>query len=215
MPIILSLCRLLCLFLGAFLVTNCTFSLSPNHNDITDSVKNAPKGSYIIPYIHKMNPHKAHYKILLNKNLGEKRFETEIATLTIPAQFKKLSFELSSDDSLNSLKTPIKLIDIVDSYNKSIISLHLHNKIYWVETADFHEKISLFLDQEPQKFIIQNDELGLMLMINKTHYIIPVNNNNPHIKIGLIRSDLLRYRGQVIPAQCLYINNIQIINHND
>jgi hypothetical protein len=162
-----------------------------------------------------MNPQKTHYKILLNKNLGQTRHETEMATLTIPTNFEKLSFDLSSNDSLNSLKTPLKLIDIIDNNNKSIISLHLHNKIYWLQANNSHEKISLFLDQQTHNFSIKNNDTSLILTIDKTHYTIPVMNKNNHIKIGLIRSDLLRYRGQVVPEQYLYVHNIQIINHND
>jgi hypothetical protein len=109
----------------------------------------------------------------------------------------------------------LKLIDIIDNNNKSIISLHLHNKIYWLQANNSHEKISLFLDQQTHNFSIKNNDTSLILTIDKTHYTIPVMNKNNHIKIGLIRSDLLRYRGQVVPEQYLYVHNIQIINHND
>lgn len=192
--------------------------MHPNTNnfispkDVTIFLENAPDGSYIKPYINPINRKDNHFKVLLNENLGYSRNDTETAIITIPTDFKTFSFELLGDSQLNTLKTPVKLIDIINSdTTESLFNISLHNQIYWYETPYAYHKLPLFLEQQAQKFTIQNHGTYLNFIMNKQFCKIPLpKNGNNRVKIGLIRSDLLRYRGQTVPKQSLEINNITI-----
>jgi hypothetical protein len=215
-----SLHRLFFCIIICIATSNCTaLRLSHSKNTRFQTEVNAAKGSFIRPYIRNINkniPNDIHYKIFLAQNNGEHRQDTETAVITIPIHVQDtpiISFELNSDDSLLALKTPIKLFYIVDSKQNSILSLNLHHKIYWLEDDLNHKKVSLFLEQRPQDFIIQYSNQTITVMFANEHYQIPISNtSSTHhtVKIGLMRSDLLRYRGLVVPQQHLNINNLRI-----
>lgn len=201
-------------------LSHCTTSrLSHSKNSHFRTEINAPKGSSITPYINNIykNTDDISYKITLAQNNGEHRQDTETAVIAIPITQNDtqntaiISFELRGDDSLLALKTPIKLFDIVDSAQNSILSLNLHHKIYWLEDTQTHKKVSLFLEQKSQKFVIQYNNQTITVIFADERYQIPIShtpNTNHTVKIGLIRSDLLRYRGLVIPKQNLNINHL-------
>jgi hypothetical protein len=102
------------------------------------------------------------------------------------------------------------LINIVDNTQKSIFTVYLHNHIYWFEMQQSYQKLSLFLHQQTQKFTIDNHGTHLNFIIGKQYCKIPIFEQNNIIKIGIIRQDLLRYRGQIVPEQSLYVNTIEI-----
>ncbi len=204
-------------------LSNCTASrLSHSQNSRFQTEINAPKGSCVTPYINNINkniPNDIRYKITLAHNNGEHRQETETAVIAIPIHRNGtqstsiISFELEGNDSLLALKTPIKLFDIVDSKQNSLLSLNLHHKIYWLEDAQNHKKVYLFLEQKPQDFIIQYSNQTITVIFGNERYQIPISttsHTNYTVKIGLMRSDLLRYRGLVIPKQHLKINHLHI-----
>ncbi len=205
-------------------LSNCTASrLSDSKNPRFQTEINAPKGSFITSYINNINKNIANdnilYKIVLAQNNGEHRQETETAVIAIPIHTHNrqgtstISFQLTSDDSLLALKTPIKLFDIVDFKQNSLLSLNLHHKIYWLEDGINHKKVSLFLEQKPQDFVIQYNNHTITVIFADERYTIPISNtSSTHhtVKIGLMRSDLLRYRGLIIPKQHLNINYLHI-----
>jgi hypothetical protein len=181
---------------------------------IDNTLQNAPDGSFVKQYTHKTNNSHNNYHIFLNKNLGYARHDTESAILIIPTDFTRLSFDLSSDDNLNTLKTPLKLIDIIDENQTSLLSLYLHNHIYWFKTPQSYQKLPLFLEQQAKKITIDNHASYLNFIVDKQNFKIPLSPHNTLIKIGIIRSDLLRYRGQIIPEQSVYVTNIHMIKHH-
>lgn len=208
--------RLFILIVIIFFTESCSFLTTSTVfiNNYNDSLKNAPQGSYVKRYNHRLDNTNTNYKIFLNKNLGETRHNTEEATLIIPINFNTISFELRSNHDLIQLKTPLKLINITDMYGNSVASINLHNKIYWIKTKNTYQKIPLFLDIKKQKFIIFNEQSHCILEINHQKYMIPTNNRNNNLMIGIMRYDLLRYRGQIVPKQSLFIDNIHIENNN-
>lgn len=209
-----SLYRIFFFTVMCIFISRCTGErLSHLENHDIETYINAPKGSSITPYIHNINSDARHYKVFLAQNNGEHRKSTETAMIIVPLEqnhIRKISFELVGDDSLISLKTPLTLIDITDKNNQSLLSLHLNHNIYWLESQGNHKKVPLFLEQTPQKFVIHDNQKIITLTFGATRYQIPVSSNDNTIKIGLMRSDLLRYRGLVLPKQKLKINNMHI-----
>ena len=196
--------------LVCFLMPSCTALKMPKTEKQTYQTDiNAPKGSYVKPFTKSITSNTHDYTIFLNHNYGEHRQNIETALIKIPLiSNPKISFTLKADDSLISLKTPIKLIEITDNNNQTRLSLNLKQTIYWLETQHYYKKIPLFLEQRPEKFMITQNNHKIILTIGNMSHEIPIDNTDNLLKIGMIRSDLFRYRGLVVPAQTLYVKNL-------
>jgi len=214
------------IFLSIFIslpLVSCHNTNNLTHNNATIIKPNilvqAPKGSYVKPYInHKSieqpTAKSQNYKVFLQANTGNKRIATEYATLTFPINFKQLSFTLIGDQNLISLKTPITLIDIIDQNNKTILSLKLHNNIYWIETHikenNKSHRIPMFLDHAKEDFVITHNKHTMNFKIGDYTKNIAHHTQDYKIKIGITRHDLLRYSGIYLLEQTLYINNMVV-----
>lgn len=173
----------------------------------------APKGSYVHSYAVSslsgtVRNRGKNYKIMLAENIGELRQETETALLKFPQKFQTISFTLQSNSSLNSLKTPLTLLEIKDNVNNlTLLRLNTQNQIYWLDGNNFYEKIRFYPHQQAENIVIYNHGHTYDIMIGNKHYIIPMTNNSV-ITVGLKRSDLFRYRGMLIPQQQLDVYDV-------
>jgi hypothetical protein len=181
---------------------------------ITPNIQvNAPPDSFVKPYInHNAFTEAKNYKVFLNANKGKKRIKTEYGTIEFPVNFKYLSFTLKGDENLMSLKTPLTLLSIINQNNKAILSLKLHNRIYWIEThikgQSKSDRIPLFLDYAKGEFIVTHNKDSIHLKIGDYTKNIAHDTQDYKLKIGITRHDLLRYSGIYLPEQTLYINNM-------
>lgn len=186
---------------------------SNNHyNNYTfDTYVNAPEGSYV-KAVTTPNHYDLGYKIYLEENTGKYRSEIETAMISLPSSgFKSLSFQLFGNHKLEKLKTPITLIEVIEpNKNKVYASIKLQNNIYWLEYQNKYEKLPIFPDHQKETISFLNTPVGLVLRIQDKNYTIHNRLSESMIYIGLKRTDLMRYKGQLVPEQSLIIDNITI-----
>jgi hypothetical protein len=201
------------LILSTILLTSCrSISIRQDINLLPKIYIHAPNDSYIKSYtnIQTLDNHK-NYKIFLSDNKGEERIPIETAELKFPLTFNEMLFKLIADEKLILLKTPITLLSINTHKNKAILSLKLHNNIYWLEKDNEIQKISLSLDCLEENFKISQNQYSVLLTVGEEKFSFTKEYLESYVvKISLTRSDLMRYYGLYIPKQTLYVKDLWI-----
>lgn len=171
----------------------------------------APKGSYIKPLMSNNDSYES-FDVHIAKNFGKHRQETETAFLKIPMDFKTITFTLKGNKGFGSIKTPLTLFEIIDPVSKKLYTkLRYQQGVYWLEYDQYYTKLPLYIDTEFTKFSLLNQNNQVTLTIKNMPFSLPDISQKTQLNIGIKRTDLMRYKGLVVPEQDLLVKNIHIV----
>ena len=196
-----------------FLIAGCNANYHLKKKGIKNSdfvFENVPNDSYARQTFDNRLRNKNNFKIMIAKNIGHTRTESDAIYLPILMNGQS-SFSLSMPPEYKPLDTKIDYIKIWGTNTTTpIFTLSQQGNFSWFQANKTYKKIPLFLTLRPTKFVFYAQNNKLYMTINKVKYQVPLDDTPYIIQVGLMRYDLRRYVGRVVPETILHIKNIEI-----
>ena len=156
------------------------------------------------------------YKVTIAENIGVKRQDIEMSLLCMPVTHNTdISWTMSHFTGGKDFITPVDFM-ILFSNEREIFRHRISDNHIWNEEKIHKNSNPVILDIYPDREVIQYH----FMMTSEDHFAFSVNDSvsgtyfpfeltPTRMCIGLRRTDLLRWRGKVVPAQSMIIKHIQ------
>ena len=155
------------------------------------------------------------YMVTMGENIGIRRIPVERAEICMDIMAEhNISWTLSDLTGTKDFRTPIDMVTVYQD-SRPVLRQRLSDNIIWNENPQSADINPVMMDIYPDMNVVKynlsykNEEIILTTDTEKSS--VPVVKSSPYsVCIGIVRSDLLRWRGSVVPKQSVNINHIQM-----